>query len=814
MIPRADPPRSITALCCVIVMVALVFGPSSGAAAPGDESWSSAYHQQGVTGLARTITSGSGGIYVCGRLTGLGRHDANGIALVSDVGGSWTVQAFGDGLTDSWGHPVQFQGQLTIAGMQTDSNGDLIYGAYAFDGSDWSRLGTYPPTASDLAVYDGELYMTGRLSIFEASSTVWKWAGSDWIPWLETDGTPRGMVVHDDQLFVTGEFTTVYLAEHIIPSTVEFAFEPKEAGTNIFAWDGSAILPLGEGFPIEITSVVTVGDQLVVTGNDGRNGGLISSWNGLAWTVLLDVDRRVDALTEWNGLLVAATDSLYDTSFATVHNPDIMVLDTGQWSSLTPFQTTAIAAVGDALLIRNPDYKGMAEDLIAPGLVVYRQGNFEAPFPEGLGFQDTRLNLTRLGGSLVAAGEFQYGGAEVMDGAGAYDGFSWTALDSFDLGLATYQEPLGFADIAAVGDNLFGIYEIHNLDFSTWSLVKRDPDPPANGVWKRFSIGSYGPSNRLQAAGSRLFTWRNSGVWEIDMVNGINTDIAPLLDGSILAACAVDWDLVIGGDFQNLNGAPSSNLVRYDGSGWSDFAPALPGEVVALRALPGDSLSAAYFTGGVHRVAIFDGLSWTDLTGDFDGPVHTLAWHQDRLVAAGYFADVGGFGASGIAVWTGTGWSGLGSGLGDLKLYGSIVDMESTADGLYISGGMRSAGGNRTSGIALWTGDLRLILDPSPVPDDVPRPADAFGLRAHPNPFNPRTAIGFEIPAPGSVSLSILDLRGRHVRTLLSGTRQAGPIEVVWDGRLDSGQPAPSGLYHLHLSWNGRTASRKLTLVR
>jgi len=741
------------------------------------------------------------GVYICGPLTGLGSHDVNGIALVFQDAGSWTVRSFGDGLTDSWGHPVWYQGRLTVAGMRTDANGDNVYGAYTFAGSQWTRLdtGTFRPT--DLAVYDGNLYLTGSLSPFEVSSSVCQLPGDDRIFVLETDSIPRTMIVHDGRLVVAGEFTTV----------------DGVAATNICTWDGFTVQPLGDGFPHPVTSLITVGDELVVAGNAGRNDGLIASWDGVAWTVLLDAGRRVDSLTDWNGQLVAATDSLYDTSLGTVHNPDIMVLDAGQWTSLTKFRTTDIAAVGDALLIQNPDYYGMAGNMIAPGLVVYRTGSFEAPFPAGLGFGlaawDTRLSLTQRNGLLIAGGRFRYGGAQAMSGAGVHDGFSWAGLDSFDLGLAAYQEPEGFEDIVALGDVLFGTYRIREIDVTLPALVKWDPDPPANGVWKRVFTWSWGPS-RLQAAQSQLFNWSSSRVWALDPGSGFPTDITPLLDGDILAAGAVDSHLVVAGDFQTLGGAPSSNLLRYGDSGWSDFAPALPGPAVAIRELPDSDLAAAYRVGDIHRVAVFDGLAWSDRAGDFDGPVQVLAWHQDRLVAAGYFSQVAGLAAAGIAVWTGTGWAKLGSGLGDLKLNGRIVDMESTASGLFVSGGMRTAGGHRTSGLALWTGDLSPTANPAPGAADVPQPADLFGLQAHPNPFNPRTAIAFTIPARGSVQLSIFDLRGHRVRSLLSGTREAGPIEVFWDGKLDSGQPAPSGLYRLLLEWNGRTASRKLTLVR
>ncbi|MFH2052662.1 MAG: FlgD immunoglobulin-like domain containing protein [bacterium] len=796
--------RSRTAffnLFCAAALMAMIPGTSSWATEPGNECWSSDYFLPGVTGYIYSMTSRPEGVYICGSITGLGHYEARGIALVSEVDGVHEVQVFGDGLASSWGKPVFFEGRLTVSGRMGPTDADMVYGAYANDGSAWSRLGTGSLVAQDLAVFRDELFMVGYIyspTLYDPS-TVWKWTGSDWIPWFVTDGIPGQVVEHDDLLYVAGAFASVN----------------GDSVANIFAWDGVNILPLDNGFPAPVSGMITQGGSLVVMGNVGKNGGLVSRWNGSDWTVMLDVGRRVESLTDWGGQLVAATDSLYDNSFATVHNPDIVVHDNGRWISVTKFQTRAVAAHGTSLFIQNPDFHGMAGDLVSPNLVVYRNDAMSAPFPEGMGFQEDRMSLALVGDQLIIGGEFKYGAGMIMRGAGAYDGLSWAALDSFDLNLAPYKEPEGFLDIVSIGNDLFGLYRIHNLDYSSYSLLKRDPDPPANGAWKILPGGWYASTERLQPVGSRLFTWLDSGVWEIDPETGANSSIAELnVDGSILATCSVDSQLVIAGGFQSLNGSPSSNILRYDGVGWADFAPALPGPVVVITELPGHGFAAAYLAGSDYRVALLDGQSWEYLMGDFDGPIQALTWHQDRLVAAGYFSFVGSLEARGIAVWTGSSWGRLGSGLSQWVRYARIVDMVSTSHGLYVSGGMMTAGEHRSSGLALWTGVLRLITGVSPVPDDVVRAADPFRLHAVPNPFNPRSVISWNIPSAGFVRLTVLDLRGRRVRTLLAENRAAGPIEVVWDGHLDSGRPAASGLYHLRMEWNGQTASRKLTLVR
>lgn len=85
---------------------------------------------------------------------------------------------------------------------------------------------------------------------------------------------------------------------------------------------------------------------------------------------------------------------------------------------------------------------------------------------------------------------------------------------------------------------------------------------------------------------------------------------------------------------------------------------------------------------------------------------------------------------------------------------------------------------------------------------------------ASPNPFNPRTTIGFELESAGRISLAVYDLSGRLVRTLLREWSPAGPRSLSWDGTGDSGQAVASGTYLLRLESSAGAASRKLMLVR
>jgi hypothetical protein len=95
--------------------------------------------------------------------------------------------------------------------------------------------------------------------------------------------------------------------------------------------------------------------------------------------------------------------------------------------------------------------------------------------------------------------------------------------------------------------------------------------------------------------------------------------------------------------------------------------------------------------------------------------------------------------------------------------------------------------------------DTVVVVDAAPVnvTGVPPGPGPAVRLEfAQPNPFAGQARIAFTLAQAARVDLSILDLAGRHVRTLASGELM-GPGEQVatWDGRSDEGRTARAGVY-------------------
>ena len=84
----------------------------------------------------------------------------------------------------------------------------------------------------------------------------------------------------------------------------------------------------------------------------------------------------------------------------------------------------------------------------------------------------------------------------------------------------------------------------------------------------------------------------------------------------------------------------------------------------------------------------------------------------------------------------------------------------------------------------------------------------------HPNPFNPRTMIRFELPAAGRVALDVFDVTGARVAALLDEHRETGLHDVPWSAHDDDGHPLPSGAYVYRLRQGSLTVTGKMSLIR
>lgn len=94
-------------------------------------------------------------------------------------------------------------------------------------------------------------------------------------------------------------------------------------------------------------------------------------------------------------------------------------------------------------------------------------------------------------------------------------------------------------------------------------------------------------------------------------------------------------------------------------------------------------------------------------------------------------------------------------------------------------------------------------------------PVTTFDLfQNFPNPFNPETVISYQLPTSANVELTIFNLLGQPVRTLVQAPQASGRYQVKWDGRNENGAAVASGLYFYRLRAGSFVETHKMMLMR
>ncbi len=309
-----------------------------------------------------------------------------------------------------------------------------------------------------------------------------------------------------------------------------------------------------------------------------------------------------------------------------------------------------------------------------------------------------------------------------------------------------------------------------------------------------------------------------------------------------------------------------------NGASWEELNAGLVGlgsRSISALTIRGGTVYAGTHGAGVFRLQQNSWFQFGDLSGSTAGNVSYLASKGDTLIAGaggnGYiwFAPAGATGWSGVLIAPLQGEPLIVTSL--LRLGAELV--AGTTYGVYRSSnegaswtrsGMGGPGGGRhvkvvQSGNQLYAastgGDTRMYQSPdggftwtrletvplaytieshgsgiyagridglwfrttSPTSvDDLPALVHSITLEQnYPNPFNPSTHISYSLRAPGVVTVTIYDMLGREIATIVHGEHPAGSFTVPFDGTGLS-----SGVYFYRLTAEGKSMSRRMMLAK
>ena len=84
----------------------------------------------------------------------------------------------------------------------------------------------------------------------------------------------------------------------------------------------------------------------------------------------------------------------------------------------------------------------------------------------------------------------------------------------------------------------------------------------------------------------------------------------------------------------------------------------------------------------------------------------------------------------------------------------------------------------------------------------------------YPNPFNPVTNLDYDLPEDAMVNITVFDMMGKVVRTLVNDQQSAGYKTLQWNAMSNSGQPVSSGLYIYTIQVGEFSKTRKMILLK
>ena len=87
-------------------------------------------------------------------------------------------------------------------------------------------------------------------------------------------------------------------------------------------------------------------------------------------------------------------------------------------------------------------------------------------------------------------------------------------------------------------------------------------------------------------------------------------------------------------------------------------------------------------------------------------------------------------------------------------------------------------------------------------------------LQNYPNPFNPETVVQFQLPEAACVTLTICNVLGQEIRTLVNERKEGGYYKVIWDGRNEVGQHVASGIYFYSLKAGTFSNVKKMMMLK
>lgn len=775
--------------------------------------------------LALAVTP-DGTLYAGGQFTEIRGVAAKGIAMWD--GSSWAQVGSGlDNLietsfgTNEWVAAMEVgpDGTLYVGGGFTSINGVSVNNIAQFDGTTWSAMGngingnapTFGGGVQTISVVGPDMiYAGGKFGETnthgEFFETVKFWNGATWQTRAHLTGPIIDIVFDSDTtVFVGGDFSHIRL---------DFEDGPSEpVGRLIYSESGSGgaggwqIFGADPNIGVQCTTVCGGPEVFDMKVGSDDNLYVVGDFDAIAGQPVDDAAMLNGAA--WTSLGGGVSPGIDDTQ------------------GMSIVETAAGFYVGGAF--------GAVGDLVGVGNIALYTGTAWAPLGNGLtivpGVGGVVNGLTEgPDGHIYAAGNFAVAGGAATAGVARYDGLRWVGIGT-DYTQPRYDVAVGpDTTIYAVGTFLrsdFTSFPVGMWDGTAWVEVGQIATfvnlPPLKIAVNSAGIVYVGGAAVSEingvpiAGGLEHFVQWDGTEWSV---------VGGGTDGPVNSIHIDDSDNVyVGGTFDEAGGMAARGIAMWDGSAWSSFGLGFRDNVQAItKGSDGTLYAAGEFESTdfanpidpnsgtpAKYVAKWDGSAWSQVGNGLNDEVNALAFSPDGILyAAGKFSADGGAGATElnqIAAFDGTNWLPLGGGLNQS---GYALHFQNDV-GLFVGGdffvvdGQDAESGTPSGGIGLWRPSGTVAVEEAILPQ-----GSAEILHPnYPNPFRDRTTIPFTVDETARVSVTIYDVIGRHVATLVDRDVAPGTWEVTWEAG-----DRPAGIYFARLRVGTQTEHRSMTLVR
>ena len=588
---------------------------------------------------------------------------------------------------------------------------------------------------------------------------------------------------------------------------------------------------------------------LAVSGSTIYAGGVFTTIGGQARNYIAALDSGTGSATSWNPN-VGGIEYIY-VSAISVSGSTVYV--GGEFTSIGGAFRNNIAAVDAVTGIAtnwNPNATGyeygIVSALVVSGSTVYAGGFFTNiggqsrnaiatldsatgaatswdPHPSGGGAVNYPTHVSALavfGSTVYAGGLFTMVGGETRNNVAAIDAVTGAATSwnpnadgyVFDLAVSGSTVYAGgyFTSIGGQSRN-----HIAALDATTGTATSWNPNAGGGLATTVVSLAVSGSTVYAGGNFTSIGGQPRNGIAALDSTTGMATSWNP--DANSGAVLAVSGSMVyVGGGFTIIGGQPRNYIAALDAvtGAATSWNPNADGPVEALAVSGSTVYAGGIFSniGGQQRnyIAALDtatgtATSWNpNPTGGFGFRVYVLTVSGSTVYVGGEFTTIGGQTRKTMAALdaisgNATAWNPNPRDL-DFPVVSALAVFGST---VYAGGKFTTIGNSVQSFFAGITADVTSVTE-NPV-----LPREFVLHQNYPNPFNPLTTIRFEIPKASHVTLTIHNLLGQEIETLVDDKFQAGTNQVTWNAN-----GLPSGVYFCRIRSDAFSQTRKVVLLK